>query len=42
MPYPDRPGVRGKKNEVLDREWQRGALDGHDHDAPASSLCEDE
>jgi ABC-type Mn2+/Zn2+ transport system ATPase subunit len=32
----------GPPGEVLDREWEKGALDGHDHDTPASSLCEDE
>ena len=32
----------GKPDEVLEREWQRGAFGGHDHDAPASPLCEDE
>jgi zinc transport system ATP-binding protein len=32
----------GQPNEVLDREWERGALDGHDHETPASFQCEDE
>jgi len=32
----------GPPADVLDREWARGAFAGHDHDAPASLLCEDE
>jgi ABC-type Mn2+/Zn2+ transport system ATPase subunit len=32
----------GNPAEVLDREWEKGALDGHDHERPASFLCEDE
>ena len=32
----------GPPADVLDREWARGAFGGHDHDAPASLLCEDE
>jgi len=32
----------GTPTEVLDREWDRAAFSGHDHDAPAGRLCEDE
>ena len=32
----------GPPAEVLDREWDRAAFHGHDHEAPASPLCEDE
>jgi ABC-type Mn2+/Zn2+ transport system ATPase subunit len=32
----------GTPAEVLDREWDRAAFSGHDHDAPAGRLCEDE
>jgi zinc transport system ATP-binding protein len=30
----------GAPEDVLSREWERGAFDGHDHDAPARLLCE--
>jgi ABC-type Mn2+/Zn2+ transport system ATPase subunit len=32
----------GPPSEVLDRKWDRDAFHGHDHEAPASGLCEDE
>jgi len=32
----------GPPAEVLDREWDRDAFSGHDHEAPASPRCEDE
>ena len=32
----------GSPQEVLERDWGRGAFAGHDHDAPAGLLCEDE
>jgi len=32
----------GTPAEVLDREWDRAAFSGYDHDAPADPLCEDE
>lgn len=32
----------GSPSEVLDRDWDRGALNGHDHEAPTGLLCEDE
>jgi ABC-type Mn2+/Zn2+ transport system ATPase subunit len=32
----------GTPAEVLDREWDRAAFSGHDHDAPPAPLCEDE
>jgi hypothetical protein len=32
----------GTPAEVLDREWDRAAFSGYDHDAPAAPLCEDE
>jgi hypothetical protein len=27
---------------VLDREWDRAAVSGHDHDSPPAPPCEDE
>jgi zinc transport system ATP-binding protein len=30
----------GAPEDVLSREWERGAFGGHDHDAPARLLCE--
>ncbi len=32
----------GKPEDVLDREWDRAAFSGHDHDAHPGPLCEDE
>jgi ABC-type Mn2+/Zn2+ transport system ATPase subunit len=32
----------GSPDEVLAREWQRGAFSGRDHDAPTGLLCEEE
>jgi ABC-type Mn2+/Zn2+ transport system ATPase subunit len=32
----------GSPQEVLARDWGRGAFAGHDHDSPAGLLCEDE
>ncbi len=32
----------GTAAEVLERDWARGALNGHDHDSGSGALCEDE
>jgi hypothetical protein len=32
----------GTPEEVLDREWDRAAFSGHDHDTHPGPLCEDE
>jgi ABC-type molybdate transport system ATPase subunit len=32
----------GEPAEVLDREWDRAAFSGHDHDSRPGTPCEDE